>query len=61
MGLPVRQYVIERKMAAARMLLDKGRPVRDVAATLGYCDEFHFSRAFKARAGVPPSRYRAGG
>jgi len=59
-GLPVRQYVIERRMAVARKLLGKGRPVRDVAATVGYCDEFHFSRAFKARVGVPPSRYHAG-
>jgi len=59
-GLPVRQYVIDRRMAVARKLLGKGRPVRDVATTVGYCDAFHFSRAFKARVGVPPSRYRAG-
>jgi AraC-like DNA-binding protein len=57
-GLPVRQYVIERRMAAARTLLEKGRPVREVALALGYCDEFHFSKSFKARVRVSPSRYR---
>ena len=59
-GLSVRQYVIDRRMVVARTLLGKGQPVRDVAAAVGYCDEFHFSRAFKARVGVPPSRYHGG-
>jgi AraC-like DNA-binding protein len=29
-----------------------------VAAELGYADQAHFARDFKALVGVPPSRYR---
>ena len=32
--------------------------VKEVAAALGYDDQFYFSRVFKAVNNVPPSRYR---
>jgi AraC-like DNA-binding protein len=31
---------------------------REIARTLGYADEFHFSRRFRAQYGVPPRDYR---
>ena len=30
----------------------------EIAATLGFCDEFHLSKAFKRKYGAPPSQYR---
>jgi AraC family transcriptional activator of pobA len=32
--------------------------VKEVAAAVGYQDPLHFSRAFKALNGVPPTDYR---
>jgi AraC family transcriptional regulator len=30
----------------------------DIAASVGFCDQAHFSRAFKAQFGLPPAAYR---
>lgn len=46
---------------AADLLLERKRSVKDVAATLGYTNAFHFSRLFKSVHRVPPSRFRQGG
>ena len=34
-------------------------PIKDVAALVGYSDQFYFSRVFKVIVGVPPSEYRS--
>jgi len=34
-------------------------PIKDVAALVGYGDQFYFSRVFKEIVGVPPSEYRS--
>jgi AraC-like DNA-binding protein len=44
---------------ACRRLLASGASVKEIAAELGFSDEFYFSRFFKRRAGLPPSAYRA--
>jgi AraC-like DNA-binding protein len=52
-------YFIQLKMQRARELLDTGYLyVKQVAATLGYDDQFYFSRQFKSVIGVSPSGYR---
>ncbi|HKR65251.1 MAG TPA: AraC family transcriptional regulator [Thermoanaerobaculia bacterium] len=43
---------------AADVMLDENRPILDVALDCGYADQSHFTRAFTARFGVPPARYR---
>ena len=45
---------------AAGLLLEEDRSVKEVAATLGFADAFHFSRVFKSVHRVPPSRFRQG-
>lgn len=47
-----------RMNLAAERLLDPTVTVRQVAEDLGYSDQFHFSRAFKATMGVSPSEFR---
>jgi CheY-like chemotaxis protein len=43
--------------AAERLLADSpGLPLKTVASVVGYQDPFHFSRAFKAAKGRPPSQ-----
>lgn len=48
----------KRMEAAARQLLTTSAPLKGIAAALGFCDEFDFSRRFKRVMGVPPSTYR---
>lgn len=56
LGVTPHQYLRRRKMAlAAAFLLESGGRVQDAAARVGMEDPFHFSRAFRAVHGVPPS------
>ena len=47
-----------RLQAAATLLRLTDMTHREIARTLGYADEFHFSRRFRAQYGVPPRDYR---
>ncbi len=56
LGVSPHQYLRRRKMAiAAGWLIERGGRVQDAAARVGMDDAFHFSRAFRAVHGVPPS------
>jgi len=55
---PKRFYDELRLAAAAEMLRAGGMNVSQVADALGYSSPFHFSREFRRRRGVPPSRWR---
>jgi AraC-like DNA-binding protein len=55
------QYLVRRKMnLAAEFLIESGGLVKEAAQRVGFADPFHFSRAFKAVHGVPPSRLLRG-
>lgn len=43
---------------AQRLMLDRDLPDRAIAAALGFCDEFHFSKTFKHVAGLSPRAWR---
>lgn len=51
------QYLIERRLQRSVQMLSDGERPSDVAMTLGFYDASAFTRAFKHRFGVPPSRY----
>ena len=51
------QYLIERRLQRAVQLLSDGERPLDVAENLGFYDASAFTRAFKRRFGVPPSKY----
>lgn len=54
-------FVRKLRVEAARALvLRTTRPLKLIAADLGYADEFHFSRVFRAVTGVSPSSLRRG-
>jgi AraC-type DNA-binding domain-containing proteins len=58
-GLSPGRYALERRVALAAEALARGEePVEAIAARLGFADRFHFSKAFRARVGVPPATYR---
>jgi len=54
------QYVQTRRIArACQLLADTAMPLSYVALTVGYYDQSHFTRAFRARMKVTPGAYRA--
>lgn len=53
------QYILKRRMEEAKIMLENGMPVQDVAERLGFYDSFHFSRTFKKEWGEPPSNFRS--
>ncbi len=54
------KYVTARRIGLARDLLshDLDAPVKEIAATCGFDDQFYFSRVFKAHTGVSPTEFR---
>ena len=60
-GVTFRDYLMGvRIQAAARLLLDAGPSVVDVACAVGFNDHSQFSRLFRRHMGVTPSAYRSG-
>jgi AraC-like DNA-binding protein len=58
-GISIHRYVIQRRIEAAKSLLaGSDKTVKEIAAELGYSDEYFFSRQFKRIAGVSPVEYR---
>ena len=56
---PESNQTLEKKIQRAReLLLATDLPVYAVAERCGFSSPHYFSRAFAARAGVPPGRYR---
>jgi AraC family transcriptional regulator, arabinose operon regulatory protein len=60
-GCSPRDYLhLLRIHRACQMLRSSTLNVKEIATRLGYQDQFHFSRQFKAFQGVSPSEYRGG-
>jgi len=58
-GIGFKEYVMNKRIQKAKMLLQKGEPVTDVCYSVGYGDLTHFGRVFKRLVGVNPSAYRS--
>jgi AraC-like DNA-binding protein len=56
-GQTPHQYWLNLKINRAKVLLTAGKSVKETAFGLGFESEFHFSRLFKKKTGVPPSRW----
>jgi AraC-like DNA-binding protein len=53
------RYLLMRRLDAARAQLSRRRPLVDVALEVGFADQAHFTRMFKAAFGLTPARYGA--
>ena len=52
------QYFISIKIRKAKELLEAGAlPIKEVAFRLGFNDQYYFSRLFRKKTGVAPSRW----
>ncbi|WP_394524932.1 helix-turn-helix transcriptional regulator [Lacrimispora sp. JR3] len=61
MGIRPIDYLIEYRLeTAAGLLSENGYSVRQAAVSVGYKDEFYFSRLFKKHMGFAPSRIKSG-
>lgn len=59
LGEPPLEYLTRWRMTlAARLLIDGGASVSEVAGQVGYTSEFAFSRAFKRARGMAPAVFR---
>ena len=56
-GVPPNRYLIQVRIDAARQLLRQGLDIASVATTVGFADQSHLTRHFKAILGVTPARY----
>lgn len=59
-GTTPHNYLTDRRVARAKLLLDGSLPLAEVAAACGFADQPHLNRVFKARVGVSPGQYRRG-
>ncbi len=56
-GMPPHAYQIQLRIARAKSMLRNGVAIADVAHTLGFADQSHFTRQFKRMVGVTPGRF----
>ncbi|MDX2109180.1 MAG: AraC family transcriptional regulator [Verrucomicrobiota bacterium] len=55
------QHILNRRIErACYYLRETHLPIQQIASATGYSDVYFFSRQFKERMGISPSRYRAG-
>jgi AraC-like DNA-binding protein len=57
-GLTPHAYLVDVRVRRARAAIRAGHALADIAATLGFADQAHFTRVFKARTSVTPGAYR---
>lgn len=59
-GLPPHRYLIAKRIDEARRQLLAGRPPAEVATGVGFHDQAHLHRHFRAHLGTTPGRFRVG-
>ena len=58
-GQSLQAYIIECRLhTAEKLLLQTDRSISEIAASVGYDDPLHFSKAFKKKHGISPRDYR---
>jgi AraC-like DNA-binding protein len=58
-GMSPNQYYLQARVARAKELLSGGvMSIKQIAASLQFEDQFHFSKTFRKQTGVSPSQWR---
>ena len=58
-GSPQHTYMTHVRLRVARQLLLKGEPAAAAAAAVGYVDQSHLTKRFRAAFGVTPGQFAA--
>ncbi|WP_131741333.1 helix-turn-helix domain-containing protein, partial [Actinomadura roseirufa] len=58
LGMPPHEYLVSRRIDAARALIRSDRPLPEIAQLTGFADQSHLHRHFTRIVGVTPGRYR---
>ncbi|WP_088348654.1 MULTISPECIES: AraC family transcriptional regulator [Rhodomicrobium] len=58
-GTSPHRYLVMRRLAHARGLIDAGLPLAEIAAATGFADQSHLNRQFKKTFGVTPGQWRS--
>ncbi|WP_088891057.1 AraC family transcriptional regulator [Leptolyngbya ohadii] len=59
-GLPPHVYLVQTRVISAKVLLQSGMPLTQVAIDTGFTDQSHLNRHFKRLTGVTPKQYAIG-
>ena len=58
-GLPIGKYITNRVMFLAEQMLHTHEySIKEISDSLGFCDQFYFSRVFTATYGISPTQYK---
>jgi AraC-like DNA-binding protein len=57
-GMTPHAFLIDARVRRAKDLLRRGETPAEVAAEVGFADQAHLTRVFKARVGIGPGGYR---
>ena len=58
-GITLKQYIISYRLECAKkLLMDRNRKVKDIAAECGFFDNGYFAKVFRKEIGVTPLEYR---
>lgn len=58
MGVSFYRYVTQRRLIAAKGLIEQGKQLEEVCRQVGFSDYSGFYRAFRQEYGISPRRYR---
>ncbi|MFC4055158.1 helix-turn-helix domain-containing protein [Actinomadura syzygii] len=58
LGLAPHEYLVSRRIDAARAMVRSGLPLPEIAQLTGFADQSHLHRHFTRIVGVTPGRYR---
>lgn len=59
-GLPPHSYLTHLRVTRAKRLISSSLPLAEVATAVGFTDQSHLNRHFKALVGVTPGQYARG-
>ena len=59
MQTPLQLYTSMKIQRACQLLQNRTQTIKSIAYTLGFFDQYHFSKVFKGIMGMPPKDFRS--